>query len=306
MSAVLELASTVDQDARPAVPFVPGMTTDLSHEDYLRVEALSASGIKRILQSPMHYDFDRTQPRTETESMLVGTALHMAVLEPARFATSYAVAPDDAPRRPTAAQLNAKSPSATTVEAVRYWAKFDQETEGKTLLTAEQAARVEGMARAIRRHPAHDEFLCDGAPEVSLMWEDARLRIPCKARFDYLRPDGIAIDLKSCQDASLDGFARAVATFRYHYQHAWYNNGHEHVNGRSLKAFLFFAVESVAPFGCAVYVLPSNAVLFGNDRCEEAMLLYAQARKTGYWRGYSEKIQPLALPRWATTITPIV
>jgi len=305
MSAVLEQIDApieATEPAAPEEPFVPGVRTDLEHADYLKVDALSASGIKLILQSPMHYRFDKDNPSEATDSKLMGTALHMAILEPERFAGSVVVIPEDAPKKPTAAQWRAKKPSPDSLAAMAWWLDFNAKCEGKTVLTDELAKKVEGMAASVRRHPIHDEMMSAGHSEVSFFWRDARLDIPCKARFDRLNDSAFAFDVKSCQDASPEGFARSVASFKYHYQAAWYGNGHEHLRDESLRAFLFVAVESVAPYGCAVYVLESNAIAFGAARCEEAMLLYKQARDTGYWRGYPERVNPIVLPRWATSI----
>jgi exodeoxyribonuclease VIII len=300
MAAVLAPFDAVEAEA-PAVPFEPGIRTDLPHEDYLKIAALSASGIKRVLQSPMHYRYDQDNPSEPTDSMLIGTALHMAVLEPDRFAADLLVIPDDAPKRPTAVQRRALKPSPAALESIRFWSDFEASAQGKLVLNAEQLAQVRGMAGAVQRHPAHGELLRDGAAEVSMQWRDARLDIPCKARFDYLRDDGIAIDVKSCVDASPEGFARAVTSFKYHYQNAWYNTAHEHLRDASLRAFVFIAVENTAPYGCAAYVIEPNAIAFGARRCEDAMLLYKQSLDTGYWRSYPERVQPIVLPRWATS-----
>ncbi len=301
MSAVIDLPFEAPTEAEE---FAPGVYVDMPHEQYLSLDALSSSGIKRLLQSPMHYQYDREHPKEATDSMLIGTALHMAVLEPDRYADSVIVVPDDAPKRPTLAQWRAAKPSPASVAAMQWWTEFESRAAGKLLLDAEQAAKVEGMAGAVRRHPVHDELLRDGTPETSFLWRDARTELPCKARFDYLRDDGIALDVKSCMDASPEGFARSVAQFRYHVQHAWYNNAHEHLRDASLQAFVFIAVENTAPYGCACYVLEPNAVLFGVNRCLEAMDLYAEAKRSGYWRGYSPRVNPIILPRWATTVTP--
>lgn len=287
---------------RPA--FVPGVYTrhELANADYHAIDALSASGTKRIMQSPLHYRYDREHSTEPTDAMLMGTALHCAVLEPDRFEDEVIAVPDDAPRRPAARSANAKKPSLETLDALDFWRDFDRRAAGKTVLKAEAFEKVRHMAASVQRLPAVQTYLCDGEAEYSMLWNDARLGIPCKCRFDYLRPDGIALDLKSCQDASPEGFARAVAQFKYHWQAAFYNNGHEHVRDASLRVFLFIAVESVAPYCAASYVLEPNAIAFGANRVEEAMLLYRQATETGYWRGYSEKIQPVRLPRWATTL----
>lgn len=307
----MTLPAVIAEDLLPIVPdrppFNAGIYTadQLSNEDYHRTDALSASGIKTLLQSPMHYKYQRDNPTEPTPSMLMGTALHMMVLEPDKVADSIIMSPDTdeegVPKRPTKPQLAMPVKTPAAAKAIQFWGDFERRAAGKLVLTPSLYDRATHMAEAVKRHPIYAEMV-DGQPELSFMWRDARSQTPCKCRYDYLRPDGIAFDLKSCVDASPEEFARSVASFRYHIQNAWYDNGHTHVKNESLRAFIFIAVESVAPYAVAVYVLEPNAIRFGYNRCEEALLLYDQAVKTGWWRGYPETVQPLQLPKWATTL----
>ncbi len=298
------VATVADKPDLFAVGEHPSHT--LSNPDYHAIDALSASGIKTLLQSPMHYRYQRDTPHEETSALKIGTLLHMAILEPGRWNTEIVVIPDDAPKRPTMRQILAKKPSAETAAAVAWWQVFEAKAKGMTSVDADDFEKVSAMAAAVRRHPIYDSLIAEESTlkERSMMWLDARLGIRCKCRFDALTADGIGIDLKTTQDASADAFARSVAQYRYHLQAAWYNTGHEHVRNQSLRAWLFVAVESVAPYGVQVHHLEPNAIAFGANRCEEAMLLYQQASSTGYWRGYPESVNRLVLPKWATTIAP--
>lgn len=303
MSAVLQLPEP-ELVLPPDQVFTPGIRTDLANEDYHRIEALSSTGIKRILQSPMHYRWDFLNPdESTTAAKTMGSALHMGILEPNRFDSGAILTiPEDAPNRPTSRTMKAAKPSPASLAAMDYWADFDRRGQGKIVLTEAQAAVVQGMVNSARRHPLYAELFSGGQSEVSYQWTDARLEIPCRCRFDYLRADHLAVDLKSTRDASPEGFARAVASYSYHIQEAHYRNGFEHLHTHSVSGFVFFAIENEAPFGCAIYVLQPNAINFALDRVEAAMLLYAQARKSGYWRGYSEQVQPIVLPRWAVSL----
>lgn len=304
MSAVLAPVET------PAIPpdqvFTPGVRTDISHSDYLAIEALSASGIKRLLQSPLHYRYDRDNPSEPTAALAMGTALHMGILEPDRFdGDAIAVIPDDAPNRPSSRQIKAAKPGPATIAAIDWWERFDADAQGRTVLTESQSAIVRGMVGSVRRHPLYEDlFAGDGASEVTYQWHDARHgeAVPCKCRYDRLQRSGLIVDIKTTRDASPEAFARAVGSYGYHVQEAHYRTGFEHLHTHSPDGFLFVAVENEAPFGCAIYTNLPNAVMFGLDQCERAMLLYAQARKTGYWRGYPETIAPVILPRWAVSI----
>jgi exodeoxyribonuclease VIII len=303
MNAIAELAAVEN----PNHIFTPGIRQDLSNSDYHAIEALSATGIKNLLQSPAHYRYRFQNPdESATAAKTMGTALHMGILEPDRFDSGAVIAlPEDAPKRPTIAQWNAAKPSPASVAAMAWWTEFNQQATGKIVLSATQAAIVTGMVASVRRHPLYDDLFSGGAGEVSYQWNDARIGIPCRCRFDYLKESGLALDVKTTRDASPDGFARATAAYGYHLQEAHYRNGYEHLHARSLDGFLFMAVENEAPFGSAIYVQQPNAINFALDRVEAAMLLYAQARNSGFWRGYQESIQPVVLPRWATSlVTP--
>lgn len=307
MSAILKLGDLVDPPAPSqalAPVFTPGVYTNehLSNEDYHRLDALSSTGIKQILRSPMHYRYWRDHPQEERDALILGSALHMSVLEPDRFAADVVAVPDDAPRKPTSRQRGAMKPSPATLSAIGWWDDWEASTVGKVVISAEQRVHVEGMGNAVRRHPVYQEFLVHCLTEVSYLWNDARLGTPCRCRFDLLHPEHFAFDLKSTRDASPDGFSRAVASYSYHLQEAHYRNGYEHIAHQSLQAFAFIAVENLPPYGVAVYVNPSNAIRYALNRVEEALILYDHCMKTGYWRGYSEKIQPLVLPRWATQL----
>lgn len=302
MSAAPDTALAVVEDDRE--PFVPGIRTDLAHDAYLSVEALSSSALKLIHQrSLLHWRYLRDNPTDDgTISKDMGTALHMGVLEPERVAGEIAVLPEDAPKRPSVTQLRAKKPSPATIDAIAWWQDWNQRTADKLILTPTQERQVAGMIEAVRKHPRFEDLFTGGHPEVAFQWRDARLDLPCKAKFDYLTDDGFATDLKSCRDASPLGFARAVTTYLYHFQQAHYNTGHEHLRDASLRGFVFVAVEPDPPHAVGIYVLPSNAIQFATAMIENAMVKYADAQRRNWWPGYSERIQQVVLPRWATSI----
>lgn len=65
---------------------------------YLAISAINKSGLDLVARSPLHYyaaylDPHRA-PRDETPSMRLGTAIHTAIYEPARFQSDYMRRPD--------------------------------------------------------------------------------------------------------------------------------------------------------------------------------------------------------------------
>jgi hypothetical protein len=80
----------------------------------------------------------------------------------------------------------------------------------------------------IEKHPQLSKAFTGGMPEVSVFWTDAQTGVPCKARFDYLKPRAI-VDLKSYENVIglpvRKAMARCVANYRYHIQAALYLEG---------------------------------------------------------------------------------
>jgi hypothetical protein len=97
------------------------------------------------------------------------------------------------------------------------------------------------MADAVRQHPYAAALLADGKAEQSFWWDDKATGQRCKCRPDWYQGTTI-VDLKTCQDASANSFARACATFAYHTQAAHY------LNGTFADRFVFVAVEKTYPF----------------------------------------------------------
>ena len=73
--------------------------------------------------------------RNETDDMLLGTVFHTAVMEPDLFNAQYISVPEDAPKRPTARQREAKKPSLDTLSAIEWWDDFEKEAAGKRIVT---------------------------------------------------------------------------------------------------------------------------------------------------------------------------
>src|ERR1700722_18275726 len=81
----------------------PGIYFNMPVDEYHRIPALSNSGIKQLLVSPLNYwhhnlNPDRTEER-DTAAQRFGTATHCRLLEPACFPERYAteVHADDFP-----------------------------------------------------------------------------------------------------------------------------------------------------------------------------------------------------------------
>jgi hypothetical protein len=249
---------------------------------------VSNSGLKRALRSPLHYKawVEDTAPQADTPALIFGRAFHCALLEPARYATAYAVEPDFGDCRFKEAKA--------TRDAWR------SAHAGAESISAGDAERIGCMLDAVRAHPWAARAIRDGRSEVTLRWQDEATGLPCKARADYY-VDGRArfvLDVKTCQDASPEAFARAIAKYFYHLQHSHYAEGFRSVD-LPLRNFLFLAVESEPPHAVALYHIDAEAEARGFALRDRAMAAIAEGLRSGTWPAYSDDIVGLSLPNWA-------
>jgi len=252
--------------------------TIISNADYHADPAISASHLKTVMQSPYHYwsrylDPSRT-PTIATSAMKLGSLTHCAVLEPDELSKRYGITPD---RRSNAGKALAAEMEATGIEAV----------------TAQEMEQALAMADAVRSNSTAALLLSNGAAEQSFWWDDIATGMRCKCRPDWF--DGATIvDLKTCQDASPAGFAKAVANFGYQIQAAHY------LAGTLATRFIFVAVEKTAPYAIGVYELDTEALVHGSIDRHNALQRIQDCRAINEWPGYTDGgIQTLQLPGWA-------
>jgi PDDEXK-like domain of unknown function (DUF3799) len=275
-----------------------GYLDDMPAAEYHRAEAMSAHGAAKILKSPAHFRVMRDElidPKT-TVAKDLGTAIHDGVLEPEAFDARVVAAPAE-PKRPTSAQLKAKKPAPETIAAIEFWRDFEFMHGDKIILSPDDMARARRCIDAVRSHPAARRLLEGAIVERSLFWRDKLFGVPCKARIDISNLGGVC-DLKSCRDASPEGFSRAIGDYNYHVQ-GWTNySGSEHVLNASPAFFAFICVETEEPFAVATYYLGRDSLMAGARLWDEALSRYRDALAAGAWRGYPDDIREINAPRW--------
>ena len=253
---------------------------------YQALPGVNWSSLKLYARSPAHYHYHLDHPSPTTPACLLGRAAHALILEgEAVYRDRYLVVPEGIDRR-----------TKTGKEA---WVLFEQEAQGRDILTLEQEQLVQGMAAAALAHAKAARVLqrC-GQREVSLTWREEETSLDCKARVDALAErEGLVVDLKTCQDAGPEGFQRAAWRYQYHGQAAFYLAGMA-AGGISAR-FLFLCVETAPPHGVALYLADDGFIEAGQAVVRQCLQRHAECQATGLWPGYGEAIHPLTLPPWA-------
>lgn len=271
-----------------SAPYPHGIDLAVSAHEYHRRElgVVSKSALDEMHRSPLHYrawvDGIEAEP---TAALRFGTALHMALLEPERFARTYIVAPDFGDLR-----------SSKSRERRDAWLEGNP---GVIMLSRDDEAAILGMLEAVMKHPAASRLILDGTPEVTLRWTDEITGLRCKSRADYwVKSRRLAVDLKSTDDASPDGFARSVTKWRYFVQDALYRMGFAEC-GEPIDHFAILAVEKRPPFAVAVYTLDDDAVRKGYEAARRDIERLRECLQRNEWPSYSDGVQELCLPPWA-------
>ncbi len=231
----------------------PGVYFNLPDHQYHSIPALSATGIKNLLISPMDF-WARSwmnplrEEEADSEARLIGKAYHKRVLEgKAAFDAAYAptFTPDaeclrtidDIKTALAGAGIEAKAKRKkedfialardALPDALIYdveLAKYESANAGKAFVSERLIEKIEVSAAMIEKHPHLARCFTGGYPEVSVVWEEEGL--PMKARFDYLKPRAI-IDLKTFENRMNKPIDKAIyyamASAKYHIQAAFYS-----------------------------------------------------------------------------------
>lgn len=254
-------------------------------------DRLTSSGAKEILKSPAHYML-RYGPRAKrpapSAAMRFGTAVHMLILEgEEKFKQHVACRPDGLNLRTKAGKAEMEAfIQASGIDAGMIFSQSDYDD-------------MFWMRDAVWQHPVCAEILTDGYPEHYYQWEDAGTGAPCKALVDWTN-DHCIVDLKTCQDASPDGFCKAVYNFKYHLSAMFYMMGDAQIHRSEIgwKNWYWFAVEKHT-HQVAVYTMDETMMRIGLRQCKQAMKTYQICRASNDWHSYPRVATELISPSWA-------
>lgn len=258
----------------------------MTDAEYHQRPELSSSGARLLLPeykgSPKKYRW-HMEHRRESRAFDVGHAVHAKILGVGAGVVVYPV------------EHLTPSGNVSTKAATREW-EDEQRAAGLTPISPSDVHAIDTMAEAVLAHPTARALL-----EVAVHREVSAFGtvdgVPCRARFDAIsdetRSGVVAVDLKSTDDATPDGFTRTVVRYGYDFQEAWYRDVHP------VDTFAFLVVEKHAPYEVAVHRLPDMWVQMGRRKGQEARRIYAECVESGVWPGYDAGVQVLEPPAWA-------
>lgn len=245
---------------------VEGMTIG----EYLEADGLSRSDLVKIhKQGPWGYHWEREhadEPSVETDAMRLGTAIHLALLEPDLF--------------PTLVWLwDGKTRQGKEWEAKSAAAK----EAGATILTRTQYRVAEHIRDHLSSLPRVRYLFSTGISEVSYFWKDAGENAAVKARPDRVDAERQRfVDIKSTHKLSDWFLMRQVREHGYHVQAFMFLEAARLI-GMDMDAVHLVWVKTVGAPHVRITWLPHEAIDEGERIYREALSTYRKCEDAGRW-----------------------
>jgi hypothetical protein len=272
----------------------PGLYPDIPEADYHRDPvahewgSLSSTGAKLLLPPSCPYLFQWNRKHGKhSKSMDDGTRVHALVTGKGE---EHLVPLPYENYRTKDAQLARDSVIAA----------------GKVPALPHEMDKAQAIAEAVFADPEASRLLAGASDaELSMFWQEPEHGIWCRGRLDLLgwdtRPR--AIDFKTAADASPEGFAKSLASFRYDMQWRHYCAGLAaclssypgEVTADDI-AWSWITVQTSEPYIVMVYEPgPADA-----ERADESLRIayqtYAACSKAATWPKWSSSAMELSLP----------
>lgn len=266
--------------------FTPHWCLGMSNDDYHADKtAVSSSGLREILKSPFSFynkHFGKFKSE-ESSAFRIGTAIHMAILQPDLFHRSY--------------HLQPKFSGAGAVKNKADW--LLSLPKDSIVLKEDEFNDLKEMVNSVHRNRIACHILRSGQSEVSGYFRHES-GVKCRIRPDFWDDkSGILLDVKSTRSVEASEFSKSIWQFRYDFQMAFYSEGIRQITGKNVDLPLFLVIEKHAPFECAIYQADELMLEKGKMDFNRAMNTLKECLQTNSWKPYQSKIQPISLPKWA-------
>lgn len=261
---------------KPEIGIHEGVPFDV----YQNWDAWNPSTIKVLLdESPMAMRHTMDEGSESTDAMNLGTACHLAILQPDQFQARIVVWPEG--RR-----------------AGKVWDAFEAEHAGKLILTAKEYNACLHVRDSVRAHKPSAELLgLDGRAEVSIVWEDSATGALCKGRIDFLT-DTCIPDLKTAADPRPFAFTNAAVKYGYYISMGAYLDGLWSL-GHQAETAHFIVVGNKPWHDVVRYDMSPASLRAGLRKWQDGLKHALECERLGRWPGCAPEPVQFELPEWA-------
>lgn len=267
--------------------------------------AASASQLRELHgKTPAHLWHRLQNPKPPTWEMVLGTLVHHRILEPSQPFPAISVVPETyvVPADYKGTLRDLKPGDIEDWNWRRKYCRQWRETQEAAGFIVVDRSDLDEIERASERVLANREAreLIEGADtEVTLFWhhDQDRAPFPCKARLDLVPVGPDMGDIKTCADASLEGFQKHAWESGYHLQGAFYMDAWDRLGDRMFTGFKFIAYERTIGL-VKVHRMTDALLQAGREAYQSALDTYIRCVRANQWPGYTEEAAEWDLPRW--------
>lgn len=265
-----------------------GAHSDMPNDIYHGGIGVSSSVVKTMHKSPAHCyarHYDPERERDKSPTLIFGSAYHALALEGQdAFDKEFVLAPD----------INKR-----TKAGKEEWAEFEKANEGKDIIKKDDFDIMCDMSEALDKTPMSAELIdVPAIIEASYFGVDEKTDLLVKVRPDFYVEGEYILDLKTANDASMEGFSRSMANFGYFQSAAWYIDYLHDITGVKTPRFVLLVQEKEKPYISQPYVIDDLAIDLGRRMNRAAMTRLAACMARDEWPAYFDTIQEIELPRW--------
>jgi hypothetical protein len=280
------------------------MLNDLSIEDYHDMGNVNKYGKNAIFSksqlglmdcpAKFKYEYIDGAEKEEKDFLNVGNAVHTLALEPDLFHSRIYLLPEGVRRD----------------KRTDVYQKHLEAANGRKIITAGDFIDIQGMAKSLASNKKAMYLLqASGKIEASIFWQDEESGFNLRCRPDFMRDDGLIVDLKTANSAESNDFARSAFDCHYDVSVGMTVDGVEKLIGKKPDNYVFLVVEKKAPYIIEAYdsfrpwdkddIAQTTYFDAGSYRYRQSIDKLKKCFDTGIWGGYSDSINPMSVPRYA-------
>lgn len=282
-----------------------GIYANIPIEDYHKDIGISSSGISLILDAPKKYwakyvDPMRIEDDEQTQSMILGSAVHCLALEPKLFDKYFIVAPKVDKRTTAGKEIWANFlcyvQSKSGNGSFKYFpeSKIYLEQSKPTIIKVEIYDKAKKMAQSIRDNKAFMAFTrYGGKVEHSLYFKDDD-GVWLRSRPDFYN-DEFILDIKTSRSAKEKDFQRSIENYGYHRQAALAIDSTDKLTEIKGRRFIILAIENKEPYLTKAYLMPKESIEIGRIEYKKGAKIYNNCMLSNVWNGYPDTISDLGV-----------
>lgn len=269
---------------------------------YREHPAANFSNLKHLVNgTALDYHHALQNPMVPSRAMEIGTLIHAVYLEGANLEDITAKVPDDAPKKPSVTQLNAKKPSEETTRAIEWWQIFDEKSKGKAIINSKEAVTIFSCVKSLEENAWLNKFMESVGDQVETAIYGTIEGVECKGLIDAhtLLPLCVG-DLKCLYEVGPREFSRAVNDRHYDLQYALYcelmiQNGMCDV----VPPWVWICQQTEQPHNLALYNASPEWFENGRRKLTRCLTELKRAQDSGKWESFPVEPVSLEMPRWA-------